>query len=245
MKPPFFLFPGLSCNERLFETQKFGLDNLVEVIIPEWIPPTASDQIDTFSLRWAEFIWEKYYSENARSENRLDPSLGCWVGGHSFGGIAALIVGKYLEEKGVKVHACFRFASPDQRTDIAVKWLYLGRFMNLFPDGAWLTIKAFCFSWLWLFSGQDYVRAREKMYRQVIESPMRRNFHVVRMMYSWRKKIEVSCNFKVVIIRGTEDSVIPFNKSSLNSNVIVLPHAGHGMMVTHGGKINDLIRKFV
>lgn len=245
MKPPFFLFPGLSCNERLFETQKFGLDNRLDVIIPDWIRPTGSDGIETFSLRWAEFIWENYYSESARPENRLDPALGCWVGGHSFGGIVAFFVGKYLEEKGVKVHTCFRFASPDEPTNISAKWLYLGRFMNLFPDGAWLTIKSFCFLWLCLFSGRDLLRAREKMYRQVVESPVRRNFHLVRMLYSWRDQIDWRADFQVIVVRGTEDSVIPFDKSLLNTNVVVLPHAGHGMMVTHGGKINDLIRKFI
>ena len=247
MKRPFFLFPGLSCNERLFEAQKFGLDNLVTVIVPRWIRPTNQDQIDSFSLRWAQHVWEEYYSENVLPEKRLDPSLGCYVGGHCFGGIVALIVGQYLEEKGVKVHRCFRFTSADHRQDFSNKWLFLGRVMNILPDGAWLAVNIFCSFSLYFFASARYdqVHAREKMYRQVIESPARRNFHVVRMIYSWKKKLNTVCNFPIIMVRGTKDSVIPFNKLKVNSNFIVLPHAGHGMMVTHSAKVNDLIRKFI
>ncbi|MDO4629347.1 MAG: alpha/beta hydrolase [Planctomycetia bacterium] len=244
MKTPLFLFPGLACNERLFTTQKFGLDNMLNVIVPAWIRPTSRDQIDTFALRWAEYLWETYYSENALPENRLDASLGCYVGGHCFGGMVAPFVGEYLDKKGVRVHGCFRFASADSRSDIPSKWRILGRMLNFFPDGAWLTIKAFCYFRLNYTGKIPTSQAKTELYQQVVESPVRRGFHVVRMLYSWNGEMKRSYNFPLLCIRGAKDTVIPPNPYA-QGDIIVLPHAGHGMMVTQGAKLNDLIRNFV
>ncbi len=242
MKTPLFLFPGLACNERLFATQRDGLNNILNVIIPEWVRPTSKDQVESFALRWAESVWETYYSENARSENRQDPTLGCYVGGHSFGGICAPIVGEFLEKKGVKVHACFRFASADKPEDISWKWLILGRLLNIFPDGAWLTIKMFCFLRLRFTPENAISDAKKEMYRQIVETPVRRSFHVVRMMYSWKRNKERTFQFPMLCIRGKNDSVMPPKK---RESEVILPHAGHGVCLTQGAKLNDFIRKFV
>lgn len=242
MKKPFFLFPGLACNERLFAAQKYGLNNILKVIIPEWIRPTGKDQLETFALRWAADVWETYYSENALPENRLNPADGCYVGGHSFGGMVAPIAGEFFEKKGIPVYGCFRFASASTPEEIPEKWLILGRMLNVFPDGAWLTIKTFCYLKL-IFPLQKLTPLKEELYLQIVESPVRRSFHIVRMLYSWKGMEEKKYDFPVICIRGTNDSVLP--SRNVSKDVILLPHAGHGMMMTQGAKLNDLIRNFI
>ncbi|MBE6424904.1 MAG: alpha/beta hydrolase [Planctomycetaceae bacterium] len=242
MKTPLFLFPGLACNERLFATQRDGLNNILNVIIPEWVRPTSKDQVESFALRWAEYVWETYYSENALPANRQDPALGCYVGGHSFGGMCAPIVGEFLEKKGVKVHACFRFACADKPNDISWKWMFLGRALNIFPDGTWLTIKTFCRLRLFFTPKYTMSDAKREMYLQIIETPVRRSFHIVRMLYSWKRSKEHKFQFPTFCIRGKKDSVVPPQK---RESEVILPHAGHGMCLTQGAKLNDFIRNFV
>ncbi len=242
MKTPLFLFPGLACNERLYNAQKFGLDNILNVVVPDWIRPTGKDDVETFALRWAEHVWETYYSENVSEQNRLDPALGCYVGGHSFGGMVAPIVGNYLEQKGIPIHGCFRFASATVVDEIPTKWRIIGRLLNIFPDGSWLTIKTFCYLRLNFTSKKNRSIAKDELYQQIVETPVRRSFHIVRMLYSWKTRETRTYDFPILYIRGAQDTVIP---PSPTTKAIVLPHAGHGMMMTQSAKVNDLIRKFV
>lgn len=242
MKTPLLLFPGLACNERLYTAQKYGLDNILNVIVPDWIRPTGKDEVESFALRWAEAVWNTYYSENASEENRLDPALGCYVGGHSFGGMVAPIVGNYLQQKGIQIHGCFRFATATVVDEIPTKWRIIGRLLNIFPDGSWLTIKTFCYLRLNFSSKKNRSQLKDELYQQIVESPVRRSFHVVRMIYSWKNHEQKTYDFPILYIRGAQDTVIPPNPKL---NAIVLPHAGHGMMMTQSAKVNDLIRKFV
>jgi len=242
-KRPLFLFPGLACNERLYETQRFGLANDLNVIVPEWIQPHGYDQLDSFALRWAEAVWETYYSPNAKPENRQDPTIGCCVGGHSFGSAIAPFVGTFLQERGVKVHCCFRFSTIDVAKDIPSRWIYLMRFMNIFPDGAWFTIKTYCRIRLKFLNDANSSAAQKTVYLQVVESPVRRSFHVVRMLYSWKGNANRKWDFPIYKIHGGKDSVVPV-RPEYNYDVI-LPRAGHGMMLTQGAKLNDLIREYV
>lgn len=243
MKTPLFLFPGLACNENLYTAQKYGLENIVNVIVPPWIRPTSKDQLHSFALRWAEFVWETYYSEKALPENRQNPALGCYIGGHSFGGALAPIIGEFLESKGIKIHGCFQMASPSKAQDIPSKWRWLGRFLNIFPDGTWLLIKTFCYLRIRFSSRQRFSHEKEVFYRQVVASPARRSFHVVRMIYSWKEeKQEHKYNFPMLRVRGGNDSLCPPSK---NYEAVILPHSGHGMMLTQSAKLNDLIRNFI
>ena len=234
-KLPLFLFPGLSCTDRLFAMQKEGLSDLMDVIVPDWLKPHSYHTLISYAKEWGEKIWKDYFAPEAPEENRYEVTRGCYLGGMSFGGMIAPIIGEVLESKGVKIRTCFCISTV-RYGDQFPRRLRYWRLLNISPDGCWLTIGAFC-RMLIAFSGKRMSWARHEVYQQVIDTPPRRNFHVIRMFCSWHGP-QHEYDFPIMQIHGGRDSVLPVECTNPDE---VITKGGHCLPLTSGKRLNDLI----
>lgn len=231
MKTPFFLFPGLACTERLFALQKNAWCDWVEVIVPPWIEPRTEETLDGFARRWAEAVWEVYFASG-----QYPLKGGCYVGGLSFGGMVAPIVGEFLADRGVKVKYAFRISTVRCGDEIPPRHRILWRLLNRFPGGGWYSAKMFC--WLMLrLGGRRLSFARREVYQQVLETPVSRCRQVVRMLATWRSPLR-EYPFLFFQIHGEKDSLLPLKYTFPD---VVLKRAGHCLTLTRDKEVNQLI----
>ncbi|MDO4575108.1 MAG: hypothetical protein Q4D98_07830 [Planctomycetia bacterium] len=233
MNVPFFLFPGLACNARLFSFQKQGLAPLCDVIVPEWLEPNGRETLPEFAMRWEESVWQTYFENGPYAlEN------GCFIGGLSFGGMVAPIVGERLHTRGVPIHQCFRISTVrcGDETPNHLRWLW--RSLNLLPGGGWNMAKLV--AWFFLhYSGKNASFARREVHRQVLESPVLRCKNVLRMLCAWHAPLR-EYPFPIFQIHGRDDSLLPLRYTHPD---VVFDHAGHCLTLTRSEKLNDTLRR--
>ena len=79
--------------------------------------------------------------------------------------------------------------------------------------------------------------ARREVYQQVIDTPCRRGFHVVRMIYTWRGSAQEYA-FPILHIHGGKDSLLPMKYTKPD---VVIPKGGHCLPLTFGRRLNEII----
>lgn len=228
---PFFLFPGLACTERLFAPQKDAWSDWVEVIVPPWVEPCREETLDAFARRWAEAVWETYFVSG-----KYPREEGCYVGGLSFGGMIAPIVGEFLMARGVRVKYAFRISTVRCGDEIPPFHRILWRLLHFFPGGGWYPAKIFCWLVLQLFPRQISF-ARREVYQQVLDTPVERCRQVVRMLSAWHSPLQ-EYPFPFFQIHGEDDSLLPLKYTSPD---VVLKRAGHCLTLTRSEEVNQLI----
>ena len=165
-----FLFPGLGCTEDLFVLQKQALSDVVDVVVPNWTEPVKGETLKEFALRWA--------AENA-----------CYVGGLSFGGMVAPIIGGYLLERGVDVKGCFLLASIRGGTEIPAFSRFLWKLSCLSPNGNWKLVTLWARFTKWI-RGKRISFLAQNVLNQLIDSPVQRSHNVLKMICAWRDQPE-------------------------------------------------------
>ncbi|MDO4570767.1 MAG: alpha/beta hydrolase [Planctomycetia bacterium] len=235
MKIPLILFPGLACTQRLFAPQKEGLDDIANVIVPDWVEPSRADSLQMFASRWGAAVWERYFASGL-----LSADDGCFVGGLSFGGMVSPLVGKLLHDKGVHVHGAIRLATFRCGDEIPERFRWIWSSLNLFPGGGWYVSKIYCALVLRSLGGRLSF-ARREVYQQVLESPARRSIEVVRMLAQWRGA-EPIFDFPILQIHGARDMLLPIRYTSPQ---ITIPRAGHCLTLTQPSEVNEAIREFL
>jgi len=238
---PFFLFPGLACNARLFEPQKNALRELCRVIVPDWIEPRRGETLQDFARRWGEETWKTYYGPDAAENQRLNPEIGCFTGGLSFGGMVSPFVSDVFHEHGLKVHKNVRISTVLYGNQIPAARRFWWSVSSKLPFGGWNFVKILC--WLpRLLRGKGLPAARVEMVKQIFESPSARCREVVRMIANWREE-ERPHDFPSVQIHGTRDRLIPF--SCVDSREVLRLNAGHIMTLTQAEEVNALLREIL
>lgn len=238
---PFFLFPALACNARLYSPQKEALSDLCRVIVPDWLEPERGETLPDFARRWGEVVWKTYYGPEAQETQRLDPEIGCFTGGLSFGGMVSPFASDVLQEHGLKVHKNFRlstFLYGNQIPKFLRLWWSLS---STLPYGGWNVIRFFAWASFQL-QGKRLSFKRREILKQFIESPSLRCHRVVKMIAGWRGEEQVH-DFPTIQIHGLRDRLLPF--SVVKSPEVLSLEAGHLMTLTQPEKVNALLRELL
>ncbi|MBR0191204.1 MAG: hypothetical protein IJQ31_03975 [Thermoguttaceae bacterium] len=240
-KIPFFLFPALACNARLYGPQKEGLGDLCRVILPDWLEPLRGETLPEFARRWGEVIWKTYYGPEAKETQRLDPEIGCFTGGVSFGGMVSPFASDVLREHGLKVHKNFRISTFLYGNQIPKSLRFWWNLSSLIPFGGWNVIKSSCWLELKLREKRLSFRRREIL-KQFLESPCIRCQRVVKMIANWRGEVQPH-DFPTVQIHGLRDRLLPI--SLVESPEVLRLDASHLMTLTRPDEVNELLRKLL
>ncbi|MCR5164490.1 MAG: hypothetical protein K6C40_10770 [Thermoguttaceae bacterium] len=240
-KIPFFLFPALACNARLYGPQKDALGDLCRVILPDWLEPQRGETLPDFARRWGEVIWKTYYGPEAEETQRLDPEIGCFTGGLSFGGMVSPFASDVLREHGLKVHKNFRLSTFLCGNQIPTSLRFWWNLSGLLPFGGWNVIKLSC--WIELkLRGKRLSFKRSEILKQFLESPSVRCQRVVKMIANWRGEAQPH-DFPTVQIHGLRDRLLPL--SLIDSPEVLRLDASHLMTLTQPEAVNELLRKIL
>lgn len=238
---PFFLFPALACNARLYGPQKEALGDLCRVILPNWLEPQRGETLPEFARRWGEVVWKTYYGPEAEETQRLDPGIGCFTGGLSFGGMVSPFASDVLREHGLKVHQNIRISTFLYGNQIPRSLRFWWNLSSLLPFGGWNVIKLSC--WLELkLRGKGLSFKRHEILMQFLESPCVRCQRVVKMIANWRGE-EQPHDFPTVQIHGLRDRLLPI--SLVESPEVLRLDAGHLMTLTRPEEVNALLRELL
>lgn len=240
-KIPFFLFPGLTCTDRIFRPQKDALSDLCEVIVPDWIEPRRGERLEDFARRWGESVWQNHFSQNARPESQLDPEMGGFIGGLSFGGMVFPFAGDVLRKHGVPIHAGLRISTVRYGKQIPASFCFWWNSLCLLPFGGWNFVRLLCALSLKLFP-QSLSFARRETYLQILESPAIRSKRVLRMIAGWRED-ECTHDFPILQLHGLRDRLLPLRL--VEAPEVQILDAGHEMTLTRPEEVNRFLRGFL
>ncbi|MBQ2621063.1 MAG: hypothetical protein IJF84_06950 [Thermoguttaceae bacterium] len=227
------LFPGLGCTEDLFVLQKQALSDVVDVVVPKWIEPQKGETLKEFALRWAEDVYKQYFDpENGAAEN------ACYVGGLSFGGMVSPIIGGYLVERGVDVRGCFLLASIRGGTEIPPVSRAIWKFSCWMPNGNWDLVKLWARYQIWV-RGKRITFLAQNVLNQLIDSPVKRSYYVLKMICAWRDK-PADYPFPIWHLHGSADRLLPVRYTHPDE---IVKGAGHVLALLCPEEVNRFIRQ--
>lgn len=228
-----FLFPGLGCTEDLFVLQKQTLSDVVDVVVPNWTEPVKGETLKEFALRWAADVYKQYFDpENGATEN------ACYVGGLSFGGMVAPIIGGYLLERGVDVKGCFLLASIRGGTEIPAFSRFLWKLSCLSPNGNWKLVTLWARFTKWI-RGKRISFLAQNVLNQLIDSPVQRSHNVLKMICAWRNK-PMDYPFPIWHLHGSADRLLPVRCTHPDE---IVKGAGHVLTLLCPEEVNRFIRQ--
>ncbi|MBR6435106.1 MAG: hypothetical protein IKS45_01230, partial [Thermoguttaceae bacterium] len=226
-------FPGLGCTEDLFVLQKQALSDVVDVVVPKWIEPEKGETLKGFALRWAEEVYKQYFDpESGAAEN------ACYVGGLSFGGMVSPIIGGYLAERGVDVKGCFLLASIRGGTEIPPVSRAIWKFSCWMPNGNWDLVKLWARYQIWI-RGKRITFLAQNILNQLIDSPVKRSYYVLKMICAWRDKPE-DYQFPIWHLHGSADRLLPVRYTHPDE---IVKGAGHVLALLCPEEVNRFIRQ--
>ena len=227
------LFPGLGCTEDLFVLQKQALGDVVDVVVPNWTEPVKGEKLKEFALRWAADVYKQYFDPESGATEKV-----CYVGGLSFGGMVAPIIGGYLVERGVDVKGCFLLASIRGGTEIPPVSRAIWKIACWPPYGHWPLVKLRVRLQMWLL-GKHIAFGPQKILEQLIESPIPRSYNVLKMICAWRDPPE-DYPFPIWHLHGSDDSLLPVRYTHPDE---IVKGAGHILSLLYPEEVNQFIRQ--
>ena len=226
------LFPGLACDERLFASQKESLKDIADVIVPEWVEPQRSEDLKTFALRWAEEVYGNYFDGKDGAGEKT-----CYIGGLSFGGMVVPYIGNYLIQRGVDVRGCFLLASVRGGTELPPVSRFFWKASLLLPCGGWRLIRIWVKMLIWIL-GNKNPPFTEQVLSPIADSPVRRNYDVLRMICSWQDA-PAEYPFPIWHLHGSADKQLPVRYTHPDE---IINGAGHIIALTRSKEVNQFIR---
>lgn len=212
--PPLVLFPGLGIDGRLFGPQR----ELGAIEVPPWLDPVTGESLEQYSKRLAGAIVTR-------------PPF--YVGGVSFGAMAALEVARHLPVAGV-------FLISGSRTGKAVS-NYLRPVAHaspFLPDAAFTFLRPFVRPTLYMLGEPVDGRHVALMESMFAASPPR--------LVRWGLEAVIDWQFThpdpapVHQIHGRRDILIPAHRVRPD---VYVPGGGHLINVTHAPVVNAFIRE--
>ncbi len=237
-KIPLFLFPGLACTQELYLPQIENLGDSLRIIVPEWLEPLAGESMEEFSARWGELIWNRYFSPASESDNFIDGEF--YLGGLSFGGMIAPIIGDYLNSRGKTPGGCLIMAFVLSGAEIPVLSKIVWRAFSCLPYGGWGLAKS-ALRLLLAFRAKNKSHSLQTEYKMMCQSPWLRNRNVLRMIYQWKYVLPKHV-FPIRHLHGTRDCLLPIRYTQPD---VIIPDAGHCLSLTRPEATNDFIRHCV
>lgn len=234
-QPALILFPGLGADSCLFsEQRKFFGDRL---FTPDWIVPRGSEELSEYCHRFAPQLL---------SSSVLRDKSTVYLGGFSFGGMAALELASFINQKNPgKVKGVVLISSGRTKQIIRVSF----RIQALI--GAQLPQKFLEWA-LYQQMIHQFVKSEKLNAKHAKElSMMLKKIDIVFFKWSlracatWNPKsnyLPPQISFPVFEIQGENDPIIPF---SSESDVVTLTGAKHLIQYTHSREVNQWLEQII
>jgi pimeloyl-ACP methyl ester carboxylesterase len=206
------LLPGVGADHRLFGPQAEAFPNMV---VPEWIEPEPDESLEAYAERFAA---------------ALDIERPFYLGGASFGGMAALELARHTEPEAV-----FLLGSCRSGRSVPAFLRFLERVSRLVPDDALELSQGVLPRIAGLVEGLDGDNARIfiDMY---VGTPLSRIRWTTQAIMGWSFEAELAC--PVHHIHGARDTVLPLKLVEPDE---VIPDGGHMITLTHGDVVNAFL----
>jgi pimeloyl-ACP methyl ester carboxylesterase len=208
---PLYLLPGLGADSRLYDLQRAHFGN--RLVTPEFIPAGPGEMLSQYVQRWLE---------------RMRPPREFYLGGLSFGGMAAIEMAKLARPRAVFLIASCRSRRCIARRFRVVRWG--GAIVPSVLAGPFLGAGAWTFAWLNGLTSQQ---------RAVLTSIARdADINLLKslgeMCVTWPH--DGTLDVPVAQIHGDTDRVIPLRDPA--ADLTVLPGAHHLIQWTHADAVN-------
>ena len=230
-----FLFPGLGCTEDLFVLQKQALSDIVDVVVPNWIEPQRGETLKEFALRWAADVYKQYFDPESGATEKA-----CYVGGLSFGGMIAPIIGNYLVQRGIDVRGGFLLASIRGGTELPPFSRCLWKISCWLPTGGWNLVTLWARFTIWI-RGKRISFLAQNVLNQLIDSPVKRSHNVLKMICAWRDQPE-DYPFPIWHLHGSAERLLPVRYTHPDE---IVSGAGHILTLLRPEDVNRFIRQRV
>ncbi len=233
MGRPIILFPGLGADSGLFFEQKkhFG----ERLFTPDWIAPMSQEGLSNYCTRLADHLL---------SDPVVRDSNGVYLGGFSFGGMAALEIGSAVHQKHPgKVKGILLISSGRTKQILQTLFRIQALIGARLPD-----------SFLkWGLNQQlnSGFLERESLSAEQAEQLSAMLKKIDFSFFKWSLGACATWNpearyhspqtpFPIFEIQGEKDHIIPFSKES---DVVTLAGAKHLIQYTHSREVNQWLEQ--
>jgi pimeloyl-ACP methyl ester carboxylesterase len=219
-KARLLLLPGLGADKRMFGPQQDAFPNLE---VPAWIDPLRRESLNEYAKRMAE-------SMAASISPSIDAHEPFYLGGASFGGMAALAIASHLKPRAV-----FLLGSCRDRRAVAMRLRIAAHVGSRLPDAV-INIKSLIPPWRWsVLAELDY--AQRCLYCQMITDISPRFLKwAAGAIARWDGVHDL--DMPIHHIHGQNDGII--RTAHVHANRIV-PTAGHLVSNSHADQVNAFI----
>jgi pimeloyl-ACP methyl ester carboxylesterase len=201
----------MGADARMFRAQQLAFPQLE---VATWIAPEPRESLTHYAGRMVE---------------RYSPGRDCFIGGASFGGVAALEMACLIQPR-----ACILIGGLRDRAGLphSYRWLKgMSGVTRCAPPAARLG--------LWTI-GFALGTVSRGVLRQLSEADGRFLSWATRALLDWQPSPGVD-KLNVVQIHGDRDWLLPLR---LNCAERIVPQAGHLLSITHPAEVNDFIEGY-
>jgi len=203
------LLPGIGADARLFAPQAEGFPNLV---VPPWVEPEEGESLVSYGARMAASI---------------EIERPFYLGGASFGGMAALEVARHMAPEAV-----FLLGSCRSRASVPPYMRFLERLSRIVPDTALDLSRGVVPHVAGLIEEMDEPTA--KLFGEMFtETPLSFIRWATQSIMSWSFEGELDC--PIYHIHGARDTVLPLRLVEPDQ---VVEDGSHLITLTHGDVVN-------
>ncbi|NQT88587.1 alpha/beta hydrolase [bacterium] len=203
------MLPGVGADARLFEPQAAGFPNLV---VPRWIEPEAGESLEAYGERMAATI---------------DVERPFYLGGASFGGMAALEVARHTGPEAV-----FLLGSCRSRLSVPVYMRFLERVSRLAPSWALDISRGVVPRLAGVVEPLDEHSA-ELFAGMLADTSIEFVRWATQAIVGWSFEAELAC--PIYHIHGALDAVLPLRLVEPDQ---IVPDGSHLITLTHGDVVN-------
>lgn len=233
--PTLILFPGLGADSSLFAEQKKSFGD--SLFTPDWIVPKSSEGLSEYCHRFAPQLL---------SSTVLRDKSAFYLGGFSFGGMAALELAAFINQKNPgKVKGVVLISSGRTKQIIRVSFriqaLIGARLPQKFLE--WALYQQMIHQ----FVKGERLNAKHANELSIMLKSIDFSFFKwsLRACATWNPKNSyLTPKFSVPVfeIQGENDPIIPF---SSESDVVTLTGAKHLIQYTHSREVNQWLEQII